>query len=81
MERLPKWAVGNRAAVESEAAPYRGLSPDERWRLVAAACRAAVRQLAGRADAERLRAYRDPLPASTVAALARLRAEYRRASR
>ncbi len=81
MQRLPKWAVDNRTAVEREAVAYRALSPDERWRLVAAACRGAARQLATRADRARLLAYRDPLPASSIAALERLRTAYRRQAR
>jgi hypothetical protein len=79
MSRLPKWAVDNRTAVEREAAAYRAMSPAERTRLTAAACRAAARQLAGRADAARIRDHRDQLPASSVEALARLRAAYRAA--
>ncbi|MFN8544939.1 MAG: hypothetical protein U0807_12165 [Candidatus Binatia bacterium] len=75
MMKLPAWAVDNRIAVAREAAPYRGLSTDERLRLTALACRGAARQLAGRADRRRLLDHRDPLPPSTVAALARLRHE------
>jgi len=77
MSRLPKWVVDNRTSVEREAAPYRGLSPEERWRATAAACRSGARQLAQRADRQRLVDYRDPLPASTIAALRRLRAARR----
>src|SRR4029450_5371940 len=79
MARLPKWVVDNRTAVDREAAPWRGRSPEEHHRALAAACRAAARQLAQRADRERLLAYRDPLPDSTLAALRRLRAAARRA--
>lgn len=74
MNDLPGWAVDNRTAVEREAADYRGLPAEVRWRLTAAACRAAARQLAHRPDRDRLLAYRDPLPASTLEALRRLRA-------
>lgn len=77
MTPLPRWVVSDRESIEREAAPYRGLSPQERWRLTAAACRAAARQLASRPDRERLLAYRDPLPPESVAAFARLRAAYR----
>jgi hypothetical protein len=77
MVELPAWAVDNRTAVAREAAPYRGLSSEERWRLMAAACRSAARQLRNRPDRERILAYRDPLPASSVAILRRLREEYR----
>jgi hypothetical protein len=77
MKRLPGWAVDDRTAIEREAAPYRGLPAEERTRAIAAACRAAARQLANRPDRERLVAYRDPLPASSVAILHRLRAAHR----
>jgi hypothetical protein len=75
MMKLPAWAVDNQTAVAREAAPYRGLSPTERLRLTAIACRGAARQLAARADRDRLLDHRDPLPASTVSALERLRRE------
>jgi hypothetical protein len=74
MTQLPPWVTDNRTAVAREAAPYRDMSPEARWRATAAACRAAARQLAGRADRERILAFRDPLPESSRAALARLRA-------
>ena len=78
MPGIPKWAVDNRTAVAQEASPYRGLTAQQRWRLLAAACRGAARQLANRPDRERILAYRDPLPESSVAILARLREEYRK---
>jgi hypothetical protein len=77
MDAMPKWVVSNRESVEREAAPYRGLSNEERVRVLKAACRSAARQLRARPDRERLLAYRDPLPASTIALLRRLRAAYR----
>ena len=76
MVELPAWAMDNRTAVAREAAPYRGLSSEERWRLMSAACRGAARQLRNRSDRERIPAYRDPLPASSVAILRRLREEF-----
>jgi hypothetical protein len=63
----------NRTAVAREAAPYRGLSAEARARATAAACRAAARQLAARPDRERILAFRDPLPESSVAVLRDLR--------
>jgi hypothetical protein len=74
MSALPPWVTDNRTAVAREAAPYRGLTPEARWRATAAACRAAARQLAHRSDRERILAFRDPLPESSVEALRRLRA-------
>ncbi len=80
MARLPKWVVDNRTAVEREAAPYRTLTPEERWRATAAACRSAARQLAFRDDRARILAYRDTLPESSQAVLRRLRAQRRRSA-
>ena len=78
MMALPKWVVDNQTAIEREAAPWRGRTPAEHIRATAAACRAAARQLAQRTDRQRLLAFRDPLPESTIVALARLRANARR---
>lgn len=77
MAELPKWVFDNRTAVAREAAPYRMLTAEERWRATAAACRAAAQQLAHRPDRARLLDYRDPLPESSVRALQRLRAAAR----
>ena len=59
----------------SEVEPYRSLSPAERARLLAAACSAGAELLRSRPDAVRAAAFEDPLPESTVRALARLRAQ------
>jgi hypothetical protein len=80
MMRLPKWVVSNRISIDREAAPYRGMSAEERWRATAAACRSAARQLAQRADRERILEYRDPLPESTIRILRRLRRAASRAA-
>jgi hypothetical protein len=77
LEKLPGWVVSNEESVRREAEPYRHMTPEERLALGAAAARAALEvTLAGPRAAEVL-AYRDPLPASSVEALARLRAEHR----
>ena len=73
LERLPGWVVDNDASVRDEIAPYRGLSMAERWAATQRCCRAAMRMLAFHPDPGPALAYRDPLPESTVAALARLR--------
>lgn len=78
MSKLPGWVVDNRTAVAREAVAYRDMTPEQHWQATAAACRAAARQLAHRSDRERLLAYRDPLPESSVAVLRRLRAAARR---
>lgn len=78
MAGLPPWVTDNRTAVAREAEPYRAMTAEERWRATAAACRAAARQLAHRPDRERLLAWRDPLPDSSIELLRRLRARARR---
>ncbi|HUT77811.1 MAG TPA: hypothetical protein VM285_09005 [Polyangia bacterium] len=65
-------------AVRVEAAPYREMTADQRRTLLAAACRAAARMLRHREDAEAVLSHVDPLPPSTIQALARLRREARR---
>jgi hypothetical protein len=72
-EKLPGWVVDDATSVREEAAPYRDLAPAQRARHLAAVCRAGARLLRARSDAAIVRDYRDPLPASTVRALARLR--------
>ncbi len=56
-----------------ETAFAQALTPEQRVAVVALVCRAAVRVLALNTRAEQLLAQRDPLPASTIAALQRLR--------
>ena len=77
MVKLPGWAVDDETAIRREASRYRGLSVEERAQLTAMACRSAARQLRARPDREQLLAYRDPLPESSVRALARLRVRHR----
>ena len=74
---LPKWVTENRTAVLEEAAPYRNLSSIEREEIIRKVMRVGARQLASRADRERLLAWSDPLPKSSVEAMERLRREYR----
>jgi hypothetical protein len=52
---------------------YRNLEPHERVQLMVAVSRAAAAMLRAHPNPELAASYRDPLPASTVAALARLR--------
>lgn len=59
--------------VEDEVAWARALAPEERLAIVAALSRDAVALLNMNPRREAVLARRDPLPASTVAALARLR--------
>lgn len=70
---LPGWVVDDRESVRREAEPFRDMDPEERILLVAAACRAMARLLALRDDRDQVLMHEDPLPASTVQALRRLR--------
>ena len=64
-----------------EAEAYRGRTPQEAADDLAAVCAAGAGLLAARGDLDRVMAFQDPLPASTVALLARLRAQMSRATR
>jgi hypothetical protein len=75
--KLPAWITDNAASLRDEAAPFVGLSPEERAIQLAAACRAGARLLRARQDAARVLAWIDPLPDSSERALARLRAQKR----
>jgi len=66
-------------SLENEIAFYRRLSLAERAELLSAVCSAGADLLRANADPERAANFVDPLPPSTVRALARLRAEYRAA--
>jgi len=70
---LPAWVVDDSTSVRNEAAPYRLMSPEQRAFHLAQACRAAAKILLVREDRQRVLEYLDPLPDSTVSALARLR--------
>lgn len=72
--QLP-WKIDEAASIAADVAEYRGMSPEGKLALVAAACRSAMKLLAARDDAERALSHRDPLPDSSLRALARLRAE------
>jgi len=75
---LPRWVEDERDSLLREVADYRDLSPEERGRLLAAACRAAARVLRSRPDRDLALETLDPLPESTIKALARLRREAQR---
>lgn len=77
MAEVPKWVVDDAASIAEEAAPYVTMRAEERLQHLAAACRAAARLLELREDAQIALDYEDPLPESSLRALARLRAEAR----
>ena len=75
--KLPGWVVDNQTSVRREVAPYVGVSPRDSWPLVVQAGSLGSAQLKWDPNPEEALAWRDPLPPSTVTALARLRAQYR----
>ena len=78
---LPRWVIDDRESVEREAMAYRQMAPEERLKLLAAACRGAARLLRLRGDRERVLRYVEPLPESSQRALERLRREFSRDQR
>ncbi len=78
-ESLPAFARGDAVSVAYEARDYRDRTPAERAWMVGAACRAAARMIALRDDGDTVLDFRDPVPASSLKALARLRAAARAA--
>lgn len=75
MFELPGWVVDDVASVRAEVAEWRDLTPEERWRLAASCARDAIWAAKASGRAEQILAYEDPLPESSVRALARLRRE------
>ncbi|MBI5499959.1 MAG: nitroreductase family protein [Deltaproteobacteria bacterium] len=75
---LPGWVIDDTESVRREAEPYRQMSCEHRMRHLSLVCRDAWRLAISRPDREAVLAYCDPLPESSVAALARLRAQARR---
>jgi hypothetical protein len=77
MAKVPPWAVSNDESVRAEAAPYRSMTPAERLEVLRTVCRTAARQLAAHPLRQKVVAFSDPLPQSSIAALARLRKQAR----
>jgi hypothetical protein len=73
LTRLPGWVVDDATSVRDEVAEWRDLSAAERWRLAKLCARAAMWAVRTNAHPERILEHVDPLPDSTVAALARMR--------
>ncbi len=73
--KLPGWVVDDVTSVRREVAEWVDLTAVERWRLAEKCARDVIWALRMTPDPERILAHEDPLPASSVAALARLRRE------
>jgi len=70
---LPGWVVDDVTSVREEVAPWRDLTPAERWKLAKLCARDAMWAARASGNPQRILDRIDPLPESTVAALARLR--------
>lgn len=73
LAKLPGWIVPNEQSVWEETADSRAMSPNARVALLAALCRAGAKLLAMNDRRDYVLHYREPLPASSEAILARLR--------
>lgn len=71
---LPGWVITDEASVRAEVAEWRGLTIAERWRLATLCARDAMWAAHASGDPRRILDRVQPLPVSTVRALARLRA-------
>lgn len=73
LAKLPGWVVDDATSVRREVAEWAGLTVAERWRLAHLCSEDAMWAVRASGNAERILDHVDPLPASSVAALARLR--------
>lgn len=75
--RLPRW-IEPWEGEQDEAEVCRHLTPDQRGERLVQCCRLAMAILRGRPDSDRVLAFRDPLPESSVELLDKLRKRYAR---
>jgi len=73
LARLPGWVVDDATSVRAEVAEWAGLTVAERWSLARRCSEDAMWATRASGNPERILDHVDPLPASSVAALARLR--------
>lgn len=73
LAKLPGWIVADATSVREEVEEWRGTTAAERWRLAVLCSRDAMWAIRASGDPGRILDQVDPLPDSTVAALARLR--------
>ena len=73
IEKLPGWVVDDVTSVFEEVEPYRNASPEELWRHTEDCAKDAMWAVRASPFPERVLSSVDPLPESTVRALARLR--------
>ena len=75
--KLPAWVIDNDASVRDEVAEWKALSAAELWKLAHLCARDAMWAARISGNAQRILDRVDPLPESTLAALARLRQQRR----
>lgn len=75
--KLPGWVVDHRTSVLQKVEPYRHKTPEQRALALWDVCEASAQVLALNRNRKKVLAMQDPLPESTVRALARLRAKAR----
>jgi hypothetical protein len=73
--KLPGWVVDDATSVRAEVAEWAGMTAAERWHLAGLCARDALWAARASGHPDRILAQVDPLPASTLAALERLRRE------
>jgi hypothetical protein len=78
LPRLPGWVVDNAESIRGEVAPFVSASDAERIDATRRCCRGAMRMLRFHPHPPTILDWVDPLPATSVVALARLRAQFRR---
>jgi len=73
LAKLPGWVIDDAQSVRAEVAEWATLTPAERWQLARMCTRDAMWAARVSGMRERILDHVDPLPESTVEALARLR--------
>ncbi len=75
LAKLPGWVVDDATSVRREVEEWRDLTAAERWRLAHLCSRDAVWAAKASGNPKRVLDHVEPLPESTILALARLRKE------
>jgi len=73
LQKLPRFVQSDADSIRDEIAPYVGMTPAELWRVTEACARDAIWAARASGMLDTVLARRDPLPRSTIEALARLR--------
>lgn len=73
LPKLPSWVVDDVSSVRAEVAEWARTTPAERWQLARLCSRDAMWAARASGNPQRILDHVDPLPESTIAALARLR--------